>query len=95
MLSIPLKNTIIEYLKPYHPKMIGVFGSYARNEQKIDSDIDILVDFKQTINLLDLIGIEMDLSDALGIQVDLITERSLHPSLKAYIEKDIEIILND
>ena len=83
---------IIDCLKAYDPKKIGIFGSFARNESKADSDIDILVDFNKTVTLFDLVGMELELSEALGIKVDLITERSVNPLLKEYIERDLQII---
>ena len=60
MISTAIRNKIIACLKPYNPKKIGIFGSYARDENKEGSDIDVLVDFRKTVNLLDLIGIEME-----------------------------------
>jgi len=95
MITAEQKNIIIKHIKPYNPSTIGLFGSYARNENHKNSDLDILVDFKQTVNLLDLIGLEQDLSDLLGIKVDLVTTQSLHPEIKKYVEKDIQFILND
>ena len=94
MITPEQNNTILSTLMPYHPLRVGIFGSFARNENTIDSDLDILVQFKQTINLLDLIGLEMELSEQLGIKVDLVTEKALHPDVKKYIEKDIQFILN-
>ncbi len=44
---------IINYLRPYKPEWIGIFGSYARKEETPESDIDILVRFKETLSLLD------------------------------------------
>ncbi len=44
---------IINYLRPYDPERIGIFGSFARKEETPDSDIDILVKFKETLSLLD------------------------------------------
>jgi hypothetical protein len=72
-----------------NPKMVGVFGSYARGEQLADSDLDILIDFDTNVNLLDLIGLEQELSEQLGIKVDLVTLRSVNASLKPYIETDL------
>ena len=58
---------------------IGVFGSYVRNEQDIDSDIDILVDFGETpnIDLFDLVNLERYLSELLGIKVDVAIKGNL------------------
>ena len=75
--------------KKYNPVLIGIFGSYARNEQTQESDIDILMDFELKLNLIELIGIEQDLSSQLGIKVDLVTLNSVNQHLKSYIEKDL------
>ena len=87
-----LKKQIINYLLIYNPKKIGVFGSYARNEQTKDSDIDILVSFNKTLTLIDLAKIKNELSEKLKINVDLITQNAIHPKIRKYIEKDIDII---
>jgi hypothetical protein len=72
-----------------NPTLVGVFGSYARGEQLADSDLDILIDFDTSVNLLELIGLEQELSEQLGIKVDLVTLRSVNASLKPYIETDL------
>ena len=72
-----IDNHIIDYLRPFRPERIGIFGSFARNEDTPDSDIDILVKFKETISLLDLAKIHRELSQILGKEVDLVTESSI------------------
>jgi len=52
------KNIILNYLLNYKPEMIGLFGSFARKEENPKSDIDILVRFKKSPSLLQLIRIE-------------------------------------
>lgn len=93
MISEEQKHIIVSKIKPYKPSMIGIFGSYARNEQDVSSDLDILVDFEETIDLISLIGLELDLGETLGIKVDLVTKRSLHPRFSPYIEKELRRIL--
>ena len=84
---------IINYLRPYNPVRIGIFGSFARKEETADSDIDILVKFKETISLLDLAKIHRELSQILGKDVDLVTESSVkNEILKKYIYSDLKII---
>ncbi len=83
--EIIIKNT----LSKYSPSLVGIFGSYARNEQTISSDIDILIDFEQKVTLLDLIGLEQELSELLGIKVDLVTVKSVNEQLRLYIQKDL------
>ena len=85
--------TIIDYLRPYGPERIGIFGSYARSEETPNSDIDILVKFKETLSLLDLAKIHRELSLILGKEVDLVTEPSVkNERLKKYIYSDLKII---
>ena len=72
-----IENIIISELLEYHPVMIGIFGSYARNENTPQSDIDILVKFKSSLSLLQLVHAERMISDKLGIKVDLVTEGAL------------------
>jgi hypothetical protein len=84
---------IINYLRPFDPERIGIFGSYARNEETPESDIDILVKFKETLSLLDLAKIHRELSQILGTDVDLVTESSIkNERLKKYIYADLKII---
>ena len=82
--------TTLRSLKPYlsktyNVKEIEVFGSFIRKEQRINSDLDILVTFSKTPGLLEFIRLENDLSDTLGIKVDLVMKDSLKPELKKYI----------
>ncbi|MBX2970900.1 MAG: nucleotidyltransferase family protein [Cyclobacteriaceae bacterium] len=95
MITEQQKALIISHLRTLSPQKIGVFGSYARSEQKAASDLDILIflDSSNKVSLLDIIGVEQELSDALGIKVDLVTERSLNPLVRPYVEKDLQFIL--
>lgn len=90
-----MEHIILDYLKTYSLLQIGIFGSFARNQQKPTSDIDLLVKFKTTPSLLQLIKIENELSRKLGIKVDLITEGAINNKrIKANIEQDLKIIYN-
>lgn len=59
-----------------------VFGSVANGLDREGSDIDLLVDMPDGTSLLRIVGLQMDIEDALGVKVDLCTERELHPDLK-------------
>lgn len=88
-----VNNIIITTLKEFDPVRIGIFGSYARNEQTKESDIDILVKLNKGITLLQLVRLENELSEKLGIKVDLVTEGALtNKKLKRAIIRDLEII---
>jgi len=91
-MSQKINNIIINYLKDYNPTQIAVFGSYARNENNPDSDIDILVSFSKRVSLFDLGGMKYDLSELLNRPVDLVTDNGLNEKLRPYISKDLRII---
>jgi predicted nucleotidyltransferase len=69
-----------------------LFGSYARNEQTQDSDVDILVDFEKQANLFDLIGLQQNLSELLKLKVDLLSSKGVSKFMLPYIEKDKVLI---
>ena len=93
MISEVQKKVIFKILHPYEPIRLSVFGSYARGENKSDSDLDMMVKLGKRINLLDFIGLEQDLSEALGVKVDLATEDSIDPLVKPYVELDIKPLM--
>ena len=89
-----IKNIILSHLKEFDPLKIGIFGSFARGDNKKGSDIDILVEFKESPTLLTLIKLENDLSEILGIKVDLITTGALkNKRIRKSIKKDLIKIL--
>lgn len=89
-----IKNIILSHLKGFNPIKVGIFGSFARGDNKKGSDIDILVEFKESPSLLTLIKLENDLSEILGIKVDLVTTGALkNKRIKKSIKKDLINIL--
>jgi hypothetical protein len=84
---------IIPILKRYDVKRAAFFGSFVRGDQKEDSDIDILVEFEGEKSLLDLAGLKIELEEALGRKVDVLTYNSLHPLLRDRILQEQKVIL--
>ena len=78
---------IIKILKKNNVKKASIFGSYARGEQKKNSDIDILIEPPEGIGY-GFIKIEFELEDELGRKVDLLSYKSIHPLLKKRILKE-------
>ena len=72
------RSDILSTAKRYGASKVRVFGSMARDEDRQESDVDLLVEFEAGRSLLDLVGMRMDLHDALGRSFDIVTERSLH-----------------
>lgn len=64
---------------------VRVFGSVAKGLDKEGSDLDLLVDLPPGTSLLRIVGLKLDIEDALGVKVDLCTESELHPDLKTRI----------
>ena len=73
-------------------RRVAIFGSYAKDDEKPESDIDIMVEFSERKSLLELVRIERELSEILGIKVDLLTEKSISPYLIDKIKKEMKII---
>ncbi len=67
---------------------IGICGSYVRRAEKAKSDIDILVEFYETIDLFEFVELEDFLSEALGVKVDLVMKETLKPRIKNRILKE-------
>ena len=72
----------------YGIAVVAIFGSYVRDEQKRESDIDLLTEILRPISLLELAGAEIYLSEILGAKVDLVPRRSVREELKETILKE-------
>jgi uncharacterized protein len=86
----------LEHSKPllqqkYHVTQLGVFGSYVRGEQTSASDIDVLVEFEPgfRFGLLTFCELENDLSDLLGMKVDLVMKKGLKPRIGERILQEV------
>ena len=87
-----LKNEMPSLSKKYQIKSLSVFGSYVRDEQNQNSDLDILVSFNEIPSLLEFMQLENYLSDLIGIQVDLVMEKSLKDKVsKVIIQEAVSI----
>jgi len=88
-----INKAIVNYLQPYNPQRIGIFGSVARNEETSESDIDILIRFGKVPSLFEFVRMENDLSEILERKVDLVSEGALkNKRLKTYIFQDLQVI---
>ncbi|MDZ7733920.1 MAG: nucleotidyltransferase family protein [Acidimicrobiia bacterium] len=67
---------------------VRVFGSAARGEEVESSDVDLLVDLDETVGLPDLIGLERELTELLGVDVDVVPADSLKPRIRARVMRE-------
>ena len=86
-------NKILNYLKGYQPEWIGVFGSWARGENRPGSDLDILIKLGKPVSLLTFVRMQRELSELLGITVDLVSEGGLkNERMRQYVFRDLKLI---
>lgn len=74
-----------QFAAHYHITSLALFGSMARGEATEKSDVDLLIDFSQTPDLLTFIELEEKLKSALGKNVDLVPKRKLRAELSQNI----------
>jgi len=92
MANHEIESKVISILGRYGVQSIGVFGSYARGLERPDSDLDLLVNFKERKSLLTLVRIERELSEGIGVKVDLLTEGAVSPYLIDRIKSELKVI---
>ncbi|MCI2429501.1 nucleotidyltransferase family protein [Candidatus Acetothermia bacterium] len=90
-----LREQILEVLLPHGATKIALFGSVVRGEDSPESDIDILVKFREPIGLFALAHLREELSERLGRPVDLVTEGFLSRYIRPYVEKEKAIIYEE
>ncbi len=88
ILSI-LRENYREIAIKFKVNKIGLFGSFVKDYETPDSDIDVLVDFFEPITLFAFIDLEDFLTAKLGRKVDLVAKKGLKPILKPIILKEV------
>lgn len=81
-----------ELRKKYGVKRIGIFGSYSRNEQRMGSDVDILVEFERPVGLMTFVRLQEYLEELLGVKVDLVTKDALKRRIRERILKEVKYV---
>jgi predicted nucleotidyltransferase len=84
-----LKEILPVLRERFSVKRIGVFGSYVRGEQKKGSDLDVLVELYETVDLFELVELEDFISESLGVKVDLVLQSALKPRIKDRILSEV------
>jgi len=92
--TLSMIQIIAEYFKTQPVLKAWIFGSFARGEEKPWSDMDILVQYDRTqpIGLLKIAGMQLDLEDLLGLEVDLVEEGALRPWAVESVNNDKQLI---
>lgn len=70
-------------------KRLGIFGSFARGDQTAKSDVDLLVEFSDSVGYFHFFEVQSFLAKILGRNVDLATKRALRPEYQEEVEKEL------
>ena len=87
-----IRNSKLEMESHYGVQQLGLFGSYLRENQRKNSDIDILVTFNRDIDLFDFLDLREFLESQLSIKVDLVMESALKPAIGKRILSEVEYV---
>jgi predicted nucleotidyltransferase len=79
------RKAVIEAAGKRRAHNVRVFGSVARGEDTETSDVDLLIDLEKGVGLLDLIGLERELSELLGVDVDVVPADTLKPRIRSRV----------
>jgi len=94
-MSASIESTALSVLQQYPIKRAALFGSSARGDMTEQSDIDMLVEFLPNTEGIEFFGLHVDLKEAFGCHVDLMTYNALSkskPSFKQHVEREARII---
>jgi len=93
--STARRDDILKALRESRPVLdtfgvlrLSLFGSFARDEGREDSDVDLLVEFSRPIGLFEFVRLQRQLGELVGHQVDLVTPAALKPQLRDRILRE-------
>jgi predicted nucleotidyltransferase len=88
-----IKSKIVPILKQHGIKKAAIFGSFVKGEVKSSSDVDVLVEIKNDMSLLDFVGMKLELEEAINRKVDLVEYDTIKPIIKERILAEQVVIL--
>jgi len=92
-ITFKLKKELPKLKSQYNVTILEVFGSFVRNEQNANSDLDILISFSKAPSLFKFIELENYLSELLDVKVDLVMKSSLKPNIGQRILAEAQSII--
>lgn len=91
-LLLPLREEILKIAAQYGAYNVRVFGSVARGEARLDSDVDFLVEIEPQRTLLDQIGLMQSLEELLKRKVDIAEPDTLHEIIREKVLKEAVVL---
>ena len=86
------REKILQLADQYGARQVRVFGSVARRQDDVESDIDFLVDMEPGRSLFDLGGLLVDLEKLLNSKVDVVTERGLKERIRDRVDNEAVLL---
>lgn len=94
-LEIPTAE-IVAFCRRYKIRELALFGSVLRPDFTQESDVDVLIDFEpgadETLTLIDLAGMQLELSNLLQRQADLVLREGLKPLIKDEVLNSLQVV---
>lgn len=87
-----IHEQLVEIAKTHSISYLALFGSFARGKATPTSDIDIAVRFDQPIDLLEFVGIQLEMEELLGRAVDLIPVDDAYPFVRESMSRDLTVL---
>ena len=87
-----LREELPRLRQEHHVETLAVFGSRLRGDHRPDSDLDVLVTFSKTPGLIAFMKLQYELTDLLGVEVDLVTRGGLKPRIGSRILGEAELV---
>lgn len=86
------RETLLAIAARHGASNVRLFGSAVRHEERPDSDVDLLVDMAEDRGFDDYLALVEELESVLSRRVDVVTERSLSPHFRPYIEAEAQAL---
>ena len=93
--KVKSSRDVIRILQKHHKELerlkikhLALFGSFARGEQTLKSDVDLLVEFSERVDYFHFFDVQVFLKGILGRKVDLATIRAIRPEFREQIERE-------
>ena len=87
--TVPRREEMLAALRDAKPLLdacgvahVSLFGSFARDEARADSDVDVLVEFSRPIGMFGFVRLQRELGERIGRKVELVTRAALQPQLR-------------
>jgi len=87
-----IANNYVELQERFNIRRIGIFGSFVRGEATETSDVDVLVEFEEIVDLFTFLELKDYLEQLLGRKVDLVTEKALKERIKTQVLGEVQYI---